>query len=150
MKRQLFYPILGFIILTSFSLEQQGGCNRSGLKGHVYLEKGNRMPSPDQVLAPPTGLQTTLYVYQLTNINQVTREGKFYKNISTPLVKAINTNADGSFKTKLKPGTYSLFVKKDDLFFASIFDGNNNIYPVEVKKGSLTDVTFRVNYDAVY
>jgi hypothetical protein len=149
MKRQLFFAILCFIILTSFCLQEGGGCH-SGIKGHVYLEQGNRMPSPDQSLAPPPGLQTRLYIYELTNLSQVTREGKFYKTISTPMVKSVDTEADGSFKTKLKPGTYSLFVKKDDLFFASIFDGNNNIYPIEVKKGNMTDVVFRVNYDATY
>lgn len=126
-------------------------CGR-GLKGHVYKVTGNRMPSPDEPLPKPQGMKTTLYIYQLTNINDVIRSGQspFYTSISTPLVKEVETNEKGYFKVKLKPGRYSLFVKKDNLFFSSMFDEKNNIHPVEVKAGSMTDVVFNVNYDATY
>ncbi len=136
------------IILCSFSVV----CNRAGIKGRVILVRGNQMPSPDRVAEKPAGMQTTLYVYELTNLSQVERQGEsaFYRSISTRLVKEIATNADGSFKVKLKPGNYSVFVKKGELFYANLFDGQNNIYPVEVKKGEMTVLEFQANYDAVY
>ena len=59
-------------------------------------------------------------------------------------------NPKGSFKAKLKPGIYSLFVKKGDLYYSSQFDEKNNIHPVEVRKGKMTEVDFKANYDAVY
>jgi hypothetical protein len=97
-------------------------------------------------------MKTTLYVYRLTNINEVTREGvsSFYKNISTELVREIKTDEKGVFTAKLKPGMYSLFIKKGDLYYANLFDGKNNIYPVEVKPGKMEVVDFKANYDAVY
>ena len=110
------------------------------------------MPSPDNIGQKPAGFKTTLYIYPLTNISQVTRDGQspFYSAISTNLIRQVETEADGSFKIKLKPGSYSLFVKKGELFYSNIYDGNNNIYPVEVKKGEMTEIQFKADYDAVY
>ena len=146
--------ILTLIILTMASFTPAAGyfCHKSGLSGHVYFISGNQMPSPDRQIQAPAGMQTTLYIYELTNMSQVSRDGvtPFYKAISTKLVKAVETKADGSFSVKLKPGRYSLFVKKGDLFFASIFDGDNNIYPVEIARGKMTNEEFKVNYSATY
>lgn len=140
---------LGFFVLASFAPEN---CRRSGIKGHVYLVTGNQMPSPDEPPSLPKGTKTTLYIYELTNINQAAREGMtvFYTNISTKPVKQVETADDGSFSVRLKPGRYSLFVKKGDLFYSSVFDAQNNIHPVDVVKGKMTEEDFRVNYDAVY
>ena len=93
-----------------------------------------------------------LYIYRLTNINEVSREGNspFYRSISTEPVKQVQTDENGYFKIKLKPGFYSLFVKKGELFYSSQFDEKNNIHPIEVKKGNTTEVVFRTNYDALY
>ncbi|MEO8403936.1 MAG: hypothetical protein ABI480_05060 [Chitinophagaceae bacterium] len=142
--------VLCLLVLASFT--PAAFCHRSGISGHVYFVSGNQMPSPDRPAAAPQGLKTTLYVYELTNMSQVGRDGvsAFYKSISTKLVKTVETNDDGSFKVKLKPGKYSLFVKKGDLFFSNIFDGENNIYPVEVEKGKMTEEEFKVNYGAAY
>lgn len=136
--------------LFSFRPEESGLCNRQGIKGHVYLVTGNQMPSPDVPPSKPRGMKTILYIYELTNISQVSREGAFYKTISTKLIKEINTDESGYFKAKLKPGMYSLFVKKDDLLYSSVFDDKNNIHPVEVKKGVWAEEEFKANYGAVY
>jgi hypothetical protein len=144
--------LLPVICLSFFSFRQAESefCRRQGITGHVYLVRGNQMPSPDRPLTQSPGMKTTLYVYALTNISQVTQEGAFYKTISTPLVAEIKTDDKGFFKAKLKPGKYSLFVKKGDLFYSSVFDEKSNIHPVEVKKGKWTEEVFQANYDAVY
>lgn len=144
-----------FVLAFSLSVvatRQDAGCGKSGIRGQVYQVSGNQMPSPDDPPAPPKGVQTTLYIYELTNIGQVSRQGQsaFYASIGTKLVREVATKADGSYLVKLKPGWYSLFVKKDSLFFSSQFDSNNNIHPVEVREGVMTEDEFRVNYNAVY
>ena len=127
-------------------------CWYTGMKGHIYLVAGNQMPSPDQQPLQPKGVKTMLYIYGLTNINEVRRQGNsaFYESISTLPVKQVETDENGYFKIKLKPGLYSLFVKKGELFYSSQLDEKNNIHPVEVKKGKTTEVIFRANYDALY
>lgn len=148
-KKHLFYMTPALLLLVSFRPDY---CRHSGINGHVYLVTGNQMPSPDRPVSPPKGTKTTLYIFELTNISQVTRQGSaaFYSNITTRLVKEVTTGTDGSFKTKLKPGRYSLFVKKGELFYSGMFDSQNNIHPVEVVKGKMTEDNFHVNYDAVY
>ncbi|MEI9946216.1 MAG: hypothetical protein WDN26_18590 [Chitinophagaceae bacterium] len=152
MKTLLFSPVLSIFMLAFFSGQKDMNCGHSGIKGQVYVISGNQMPSPDAPPPAPKGMKTTLYVYELTNTSQVSRNGSsaFYKDVSTKLVKELATKEDGSFSIKLKPGTYSLFVKKGDLFYSNLFDGQNNIHPVEVKKGKMTEEKFRVDYEAVY
>ena len=152
MKLYFYVLVLGALCLVSFQSNYEVTCRRTGISGHVVAESGNRMPDPDNPLSPPKGIKTKLYIYELTNISQVTRRGMsaFYTQVATRLVKEIETDEDGSFKVKLKPGRYSLFVKKDQLFYSSVFDGQNNIHPVEVKKGKMTEEVFKVNYNAVY
>jgi hypothetical protein len=138
------------ISLLSFRTEETGYCGR-GLKGYVYWVSGNQMPSPEEPPSKPKGMKTTLYIYELTNIKDVVRkeQSAFYTSISTSLVKEVETNDKGHFRVKLKPGMYSLFVKKDNLFYSSQFDDKNNIHPVEIKRG-MTDIIFNVNYGATY
>ena len=153
MKTHNFYPVLiSTLLLTSFSAEMLLSCVHTGAKGQVYLVAGNQMPSPGQSPLKPKGIKTTLYIYGLTNINEVKREGNsaFYHDISTILVKQVETDENGYFKVKLRPGWYSLFVKKGALFYSSQFDEKNNIHPIEVKRGKTTEVVFKANYDAVY
>jgi hypothetical protein len=153
MKTHSFYLVItSALLLTSFSSPELHDCRATGIKGHVYLVKGNQMPSPDQAPTSARGVKTTLYIYELMNIKDVNREGvsAFYTNIPGQPVKEIETDEKGYFKAKLKPGIYSLFVKKGDLFYSSQFDEKNNIHPVEVKPGKMTEVDFKANYDAVY
>ena len=153
MKTHNFFPVIfSAVLLTSFSKEGLLGCGHTGIKGYAYLVTGNQMPSPNQIPSQPKGIKTTLYIYSLTNINEVSRQGNsaFYQNISTELVTQLETDENGYFRIKLKPGRYSLFVKKGELFYSSQFDEKNNIHPVDVKRGKTTEVVFRVNYDAVY
>lgn len=153
MKTHSFYLVIVLaMLLTSFSFPELHVCRRSGIKGHVYLVRGNQMPSPDQAPAAPKGFKTILYVYELTNIKDVNRQGSsaFYNSIPGTPVEEIETDDKGYFKIRLKPGIYSLFVKKGDLFYSSQFDEKNNIHPVEVRSGKMTEVDFKANYDAVY
>ncbi|WP_114777501.1 carboxypeptidase regulatory-like domain-containing protein [Botryobacter ruber] len=125
---------------------------QQGIKGKIYYESGNQMPSPD---VPRTsnkrGVQRQVFIYELTNASQVTTtEGVFYSNIKTKQVAQVTTDANGNFSVSLKPGRYSIFTKEPKGLYANLFDGQNNIFPVEVKEGEVTEVEFLVNYDAVY
>lgn len=144
--------LFGLSSVFSFNKPENDFSKKTGITGYVQRVSGNQMPSVDQPPALPRGIQTTLYIYELTNMKQVVQVDNpaFYKTITTRLVKKIKTKPDGSFCVQLKPGMYSLFIKKDELFYANIFDGANNIYPVKVEKGKMTTVHFRADYDAAY
>jgi hypothetical protein len=125
---------------------------KQGIEGYVYRVSGNQMPSPDAPPSRPRGVKTKVYVYELTNIQQVVKEGQgaFYRSINTKFIKVFETNSKGFFRVALQPGKYSLFTKKDNLFYANIFDGKNNIAPIEVLPKALSKVEIKVDYDATY
>lgn len=109
------------------------------------------MPSPD---APPQGtgqgVKRELYIHELTNMAQVQGEPPFYQQIQTKRVAKVVSDENGDFSAELKPGKYSLFVKEKDGFYANLFDGQNNIYPVEVKEKKVTEVEFVIDHQATY
>jgi len=132
--------------------EQQQAPIEQGITGKVLWVSGNQMPSPD---APQSsgkrGIQRTVYVYELTNASQATTtDGVFHTDIQTDLVKQAATDAEGNFAVSLPPGKYSLFTKEDNGLYANLFDGEMNIFPVEVQRGQVTNVEFVINYKASY
>jgi hypothetical protein len=155
MKKILFYALGVLLIVVSCSSSKiKNSINKisQGIDGHVYFVSGNQMPSPNRKPSSPKGIKTTLYIYQLTNINQVTRQGQsvFYSAVNTKRITKIGSDTTGYFKVQLEPGNYSIFTKKGALFYASIFDKDNNIAPVQVLAGKITKAEVRIDYDATY
>jgi hypothetical protein len=129
-----------------------GQSKKTGLEGYIFRISGNRMPSPDAKLSPPNGVKAVLYIFELTSLNQVTKQGEsaFYSSIATRLVQTVTSDDKGYFFISLSPGEYSLFTKKDALYYANNFDGSNHIAPVRVVSGKVTQVNVNIDYDAVY
>jgi hypothetical protein len=129
-----------------------GQGKKTGIEGYIFRISGNRMPSPDVKLSPPKGVKTVLYIYELTSFSQTTRVGEsaFYSSIRTRLVQSKMSDESGYFFVSLPPGEYSLFTKKDALFYANNFDGDNHIAPVKVLPHKVTQVNVNIDYDAVY
>lgn len=123
-----------------------------GISGTVKEISGNQMPGPGVKRPEPKGLRTTLYVYELTSLQQVDRDGEapLYKAIHTKLVDSVQTNDGGQFSLSLPVGKYSLFTRVGGQYFANLFDANNNIFPVTVEKDKVTPVDFLVNINATY
>src|ERR1700761_8727122 len=127
---------------------------QQGIEGIARKAIGNRMPSPKYHPAPPAGTKTTIYVYSLTNQNQVTAAGAagLYSAVHTDLIRQADTDDSGHFRIQLPPGIYSVFTKKGQLFYATRRDEKNNIAPVEVLSGKITRIDCSVESDhtAVY
>ena len=136
--------------LLVYSAEGQN--KKTGIEGYIFRISGNRMPSPDVKPSTPKGIKAVLYIYELTSFSQVTKSGEsgFYSAIRTKLVQSVESDASGYFFITLPPGEYSLFTKKDALFYANNFDGNNHIAPVKVADHKVSQVNVNIDYDAVY
>jgi hypothetical protein len=148
-KRKIWIFALPAILVT-FLAFMPG--KKTGIEGYIFRISGNRMPSPNAKLSPPKGIKTTLYIYELTNLTQVTKQGEsgFYSSIQTKLIQRVESDTSGYFFVSLPPGEYSLFTKKDALFYANNFDGNNQIAPVVVIQHKVTQINVNIDYDAVY
>lgn len=145
-----FLSFIPCFLLLHYVITIKEACFGQGIKGTIYRVSGNQMPSPDLPLPKPKGMKATLAIFELTNTSQVKITGKFYETPTTKLVELIQTNEEGAYKVKLKPGKYSLFVKIDSFYYSNVFDDKLNIHPVEVKKGKWSADNLMVSYDAVY
>lgn len=123
-----------------------------GIRGTVSEAVGNQMPSPDAKPSGPQPVATTVYVYELTNVTQVKRENSepFYTSINTKEIDSVKSDKDGKFALSLEPGRYSLFTKVDGKFYANLFDGGNNIQPVTVEAGKVTETKIVISAKAFY
>ena len=135
---------------------------QSGIEGKVFLVSGNRMPlklpgrrsdSTSPAGRPPgaagPGVASTVCVFELTNDSQVVRQGTspYCQAVHTRLIRQTDTDDKGNFSILLPQGTYSVFTKKGDLFYATRRDEKNNIAPVEVMPGKMTRVNCSVESD---
>jgi hypothetical protein len=148
----LFGVTLVAVYCTSLKPGNAQDIHQQGIEGYVYRLSGNQMPSPGAKAVPRKGIKTFLYIYLLTHLDQVDRQGQsaFYRSVKTKFITRVETDSNGYFKINLDPGRYSLFSKKDALFFANWFDKDNSISPVEVFPEKFSKVEFTVDYDAVY
>jgi hypothetical protein len=148
-KKTILLLVISLPIMLN-SAYSQG--KKTGIEGYIFRISGNRMPSPDVKLSPPKGVKAVLYIYQLTSLSQVTKVGEsaFYSSIHTSLVRSVSSDDSGYFHISLPPGEYSLFTKKDALFYANNFDGENHIAPVKVVAHKMTQINVNIDYDAVY
>ncbi|MBU3744296.1 MAG: carboxypeptidase regulatory-like domain-containing protein [Sediminibacterium sp.] len=125
---------------------------KQGISGYLFIEKGNRMPSPDKPIDPPKGLKTQVFIHEVTNVLQL-KSGEIpglYSLIPTPLVATASSDSTGFFTIDLEPGSYSVFVKYQDGFYANWFNEKNQVTPVVVTKGSVTKVSLKVSIGATY
>ncbi len=120
---------------------------------------GAGAPSSGNVAAR-TGVKATVCIFELTSDNQVVRKGSdgasgsgsggsspYYQAVLTHLIRQVDTDDKGYFQVALPPGTYSVFTKKGDLFYATQRDEKNNIAPVKVLPGKITRIQCSVESD---
>jgi hypothetical protein len=124
--------------------------------------------SGDRSTHPLNGVKATVCIFELTSGNQVIRQGggsspssggttgsgsgsggstPYYRAVLTHLIRQIDTDDKGNFQVILPPGTYSVFTKKGDLFYATQSDEMNNIAPVKVLPGKITRIKCSVESD---
>ena len=122
-----------------------------GITGKITWYEGDRMPGVNRPMNPGKPVRRTLYIYDLTNQREaVSRDGIFYSDLETRLIKKAKSDPSGNFSVSLPSGKYSVFVKEEQGLFANMLDGAGNINPVEVTEDSVTEMDIRVDYKAYY
>jgi hypothetical protein len=150
--------------VSGISGTASGDSQVSGISGTVYRLSGNHMPAPNRRPHPPVdsarnsgarhpGVKATVCIFPLTSDSQVIRPtgagagSPYYKAVLTHLIRQVDTDDKGTFQVALPPGTYSVFTKNGDLFYATQRDENNNIAPVKVLPGKITRIQCSVESD---
>jgi hypothetical protein len=122
-----------------------------GVCGTILWKSGNRMPSPDRPTPKSLPVQRELFIYDLTNTTQATRQNGFYAAIVTKFIKSVKSDKEGKFCVDLPEGMYSLFVKEEGKgLYANSFDSEGNIFPIKVMHEKLSMTIFMIDYQANY
>lgn len=152
MKKLLY---IGVIPILLMACPQKDKNLKSGIQGQVLWLEGNQMP---KVLAPgekddrdkPKGIQRSLYIYEPTTSNELEGSPTVYKKVNAKQIGVFETDEEGKFSIKLPPGTFSIFTKEEEGYFASTSDGKGVIGAVVVEKDQFNTLTIRVDYKAYY
>ncbi|HTJ14544.1 MAG TPA: hypothetical protein VL547_21040 [Dinghuibacter sp.] len=149
MKRHILF-FIGFFLASSFTGHVKPSLTlyvKQGVRGYVRELKGNQMPSPSRPLSRGKGFAATLCIFKLVNLSQVEpdRKASFYKAVHAPLVKTIQADSTGYFEASLDTGSYSLFIKVDNSYYANLRDQYNNLAPIRVQAGQVAhiDLTYK-------
>lgn len=123
-----------------------------GITGVVIENIGNQMPMKGEEPPKPKGIKAEIFVYDKTNINQTVKDPTtgLFTSIATKKIASVVSDSSGKFSVALPVGSYSLFVKIGDSYYANLFNQFNDIHLVSVDSGAIVTTTIRVNHRAVY
>ncbi len=154
MKRILFFlfPVLLLLIACSSMKKASKTVISQGIEGTVTEQTGNQMPMKGAAPQVPRGIKTTVFIYEPTQLTDVQQVGNspVYTAIRTKRVASVETDSTGFFRVALPVGSYSLFVKQGDRFYANLFDNLNRIALFEVEEGKLTNAKLSVSSKASF
>lgn len=144
----------GWSLLAGCLLFLLPGCAQRNVRvtGTVIRLAGNQMPSPDQPDPGHGGFATEVRFHLPASRQDARRAGPagFYHHIATPLAARVATDAQGRFRLRIAPGRYSVFIAKDSLLYANIFDGEGVLNPVDIAPGRRTTLRLKADWDARY
>jgi len=128
---------------------------KQGISGKVVWREGNWRPSKNTNEKPQEQpISRTICIYELTKDNQVSKNGKFYENPTTQIIKQVQSDTNGCFEAELPEGEYSIFVEEDveerKMLYANSFDTNMNINKMVVSKKKITETKIIIDYKAKY
>jgi hypothetical protein len=79
--------------------------------------------------------EVVFYPYSKFGELKSCNDTEFILDESKILAKAVS-DENGFYKMKINEGKYSVFVKRNNCFYANSFDGQNGINPVEIINGN--------------
>lgn len=141
--------ILMLFIVLAFAQCQNFQSISQGVQGQVLWFEGNRMPGVGVDLPKGKPIEREIYFFEPTSNEQVTGSGPLYDEVNSRLIKKAKSNEEGYFQVKLPEGKYSVFVKENGKYYASVMD-SQHFNPVKVEQGKVSEMSIRVDYKAYY
>jgi hypothetical protein len=145
--------IIGFLLVAvgcKSSLSTTS--DKQGVTGTVYWMEGDFMP---RIGEKPGGsrqpiARDVLFYPPFKTSDLIEAQGPIYQHLPNVPLARVSTDENGKFSVSLPAGTYSVFTKEPNGFFANRFDGDGIINPVEVKSGAFSEIVIEINYKAVF
>lgn len=148
---------LHFFIIVLLSLS---GCKNQSVNtqelfqvsGEVWWLEGDFMP---RIGEPPPGRRTPavreVHFYPAINVSDLNGEmGPLFGKVPGQPIAVAKSNDNGKFSVMLPAGTYSVFTKESEGFFANSFDGDGIVNPLVVAAGQPSSMVIDINYLATF
>lgn len=153
MKHILFFAAVSTVAGFACSpvKNSQSQTINQGITGRITEVTGNQMPTKDLQPGSRKGVLTTVYIYEPTNVSQVTPVNGSpaeYTAIRTKQVASVTTDSTGQFTVALPTGAYSVFISYKNRFYANLFDSQNNIALFKVEENKLTTANLTISASA--
>lgn len=117
------------------------------LKGQLYWVPPDSNYSPEKQNIPYNAKPLEIFVHQITSEAEVDFEDGLIHKIYTPIVARFFCKWNGSFKTRLPLGRYSVFVRNKNNFFGNLKDAEGNLSPATIDSTKRTTwVTITIEY----
>jgi len=133
--------LLAFLFLP-YLIAFPSSAQRSGIKGQVYLISSNENSTP----AAYQGVPLELFVYPIISSAEVDMEDDAITKIYSQPIERTFSDWNGSFKIKLPPGSYSIFVRYKNRFYGNLIDSKGNLSPAIVSERTYAWTTITVGY----
>jgi len=150
MKFQLF--IIGLLLLSGCKNQSVNTQELFEVSGEVWWLEGDFMP---RIGEPPPGRKTPalreVHFYPAINISDFNGEiGPLFGKVPGQPIAVVKSNDDGKFSVMLPAGTYSVFAKESEGFFANSFDGGGIVNPLVVTASQPSSIVIDINYQATF
>lgn len=135
-----------YILLTFLSISFVSA-QRSGIKGKLYWMSPDKAFKTEEQNIPYQGLPLEIFVHELTTEAEVDFEDAVISKIYTPIVSRFWCKSNGTFKTKLPPGNYSIFVRYKNRYYGNLKDAIGNLSPAYINDSKqMAWVTITLTY----
>lgn len=120
-----------------------------GLWGDIWFWSGNFMPVGRGKICQ---VKREVLIYGPTTYNDVERVNysSFFTAINTKLIATTESDENGFFQIELEPGTYSVFIQENSMFYSNRSNSEGIIFPVIIDSGKVSEVRIDINYKASY
>lgn len=133
------FPFFFLVTLPGFAAAQ-----KTSISGQLYWHS----PQASDVghTAIYNGVPLEIFIHALTTMAEVDVKDGIINKIYTPVISRFFCKRNGSFKTKIQPGEYSVFVKYQNGFYGNIQDRMGNISPAIITAKRNAWITITINY----
>jgi len=136
-----------------------------GVSGTVCFWEGDFMPHSDsgriidlisnifsesegtiKPVAREIYISRVITVRDATDSHAVQTRGEFLSFIPAKIVATTSSDKKGFYQLELPPGSYTIFVKENNAFYANRFDAERRITPFEVRPKNVTKMPLDITY----
>lgn len=138
-------------LFTGLGTVQSKQTLNQGLTGTVHLQQGNQMPMKG-IAKRGKGkrLVCQLYVYPLLHLADVDHTGSVIHHLTEQPLTIAHTDSTGHFSISLPPGSYSVLIKWETVFYTDKINSADEINRVEISPDTWLSRDFTVRAGSTY